>query len=232
MISEGEKRLSYANELSEVLAPYIDSLLLVGSVAYNSEAVTTESDLDLVGIVDFKRNLPAITRIQQRLPVEVQLNHLRYLKLGQANMYSLVWNNDDFQIGLHLWGKDVLENVVELTGPNKYFKSTVKDVSTHERLISPTGKEYVIQSRVEHTDGTILDVWPCKTENAEVYFGTQVRNLLLRPNVLYDSTRNIETQLTKFKNHLLHKIATTYERPKTLDLAIGLPERIQSKLPI
>ncbi|OGZ07645.1 MAG: hypothetical protein A2942_00640 [Candidatus Lloydbacteria bacterium RIFCSPLOWO2_01_FULL_50_20] len=47
------KRRLIAEDIAEKLAPMGVDIVIVGSVAYGPDSVTTESDVDLVGICSF-----------------------------------------------------------------------------------------------------------------------------------------------------------------------------------
>ena len=116
-----------AQEIRKQIDHLADAVLIVGSVAYNPNAVTDDSDLDLVARVEFsKENLAEIYfQIGLKSEYDEQVGELAKDKVFNTmsiNFKGIV-HMQSFDIGLHLWSPEAWDNVVNLK-PNKIFKKS------------------------------------------------------------------------------------------------------------
>jgi len=222
-------RFLCAQKLMGPLSQFFEGLLVVGSVAYNPQAVTAASDLDLIGIVDFSQlNFP---ELYDQLGLAYEPNIEQYAKSGRINTFSLVWD-ESFEIGLHIWDVNAFQNVVELSWPNKVFRREVghrnfvstANVETLKNLLGHTKEIKKHQELVE--GGAILDLYPCFEDETGFYLGIQCSNLALSPMVLSDQG-TIRAGLDRFYINLEAK---KREYPSG-SVYNALAEKVQQKLP-
>ena len=240
MNNEYAKRNLRAQEINDKVSPLGLDLLIIGSVAYNPEAVTKESDLDLLGICDFSKI--DFAKLYEILGVEYDKDVAHNAKNGLINNLSIVWMADGFETGLHLWDISAFNNVVNLAGPNTTFRSEKPDGAVKQlqaradkqifRSLSGHEKE-VDKEPKKIPGGVALKFFPYLKDGSEFYPNIQIYNLLLDPVIMAKNKTYIETGLQHMKGMLknkLQRICGTNHR-KEINLLTPLPEKIKEKIP-
>ena len=239
MSIEYEKRKSLAEEINKELGHLGVNLVIIGSVAYNPEAVTTESDLDLLGLCDFTKI--DFMCLYQILNIPSDPNVINNAQKRIMNNVSLVWNNGNFEIGLHLWDFSAFENVVNLTSYNTTFRSNTPDgvvtqlqARTDSQIFTNLSghQKEVNKEPKEAPGGTVLKFFPYIEADGEFYPNIQIYNLLLSPVILSTDQREyIEHGIQKMRSNLREKLISIYGGfDESRNLLIPLPNKIQNKL--
>lgn len=237
MVNEYELRISKAKEINEKISDLAVGLLIVGSVAYNPEAVTSKSDLDLVGIFDFSK--VDFHELYHRLGQDYEPLLVKHAKVGKINNVSIVWNTPEYEVGLHLWDKSAFERVVDLQGYNfifrrinfgRNFKSTA-DVEVLKNLI---GEEKEIFKQPEEIEGGyVLRFYSFFEDGSNVYPGIQMFNLLLDPIVMSEKDKYVSQDIERFKENLRRKLKDCYGKSSSeANLYNALPQKLQGKVTV
>ena len=236
MTEHSRIRREKAEEINAKISDLATAVLLVGSTAYNPNAVTAESDLDLVGILDF----PTVDfeELYSRLGQQYEPLVAQYASEAAINTFSITWDETDFEVGLHLWDTVAFNNVVELQWHNKIFARTnsiryFKSTSTDEIFRNLRGGEKVLNKPPEKVSGgTILPFYPYIEDKSDFYIGIQVNNLLMDPIILSEKGTPISDGLIAFEENLRAKLDKKYgaAHDGNINLYNSLPERLQSKV--
>ncbi|MBU1988097.1 MAG: hypothetical protein KKD94_01285, partial [Nanoarchaeota archaeon] len=234
MNKEYEVRKAKAEEIVEKIRDLAEGILIVGSVAYNPDAVTSESDLDLVGVLDFSS--ASFKELYEKLGQRFEPLLVKYATEGKINNVSLVWD-EEFEIGLHLWDKGAFERVVNLGDYNlifgrEDFSRNFKSTSDKEVLVNLKGEKYEIFKDPKDVDGgSILKFFIYWEDDSGFYPGIQVCNLLLDPEVIYEKRGKISEGLKKFEINLKKKLKETYgSSSEEINLHNALDVKLQNKV--
>ena len=220
-------RRKVAQTVNDRIADLASGLLIVGSVAYNPEAVTLKSDLDLVGILDFPR--VDFKELYRRLSLDYDPVPAKYASTERANNFSIRWNTSNFEVGLHLWDKKAFEDIVELKGKHVMFRG--KTPSASEYLISLDGQLKRVSEIEEVEDGRLTAFFPYHESDGMVYVGTQIWNLLLDPVILSQTEIDVEDKIKIFNRNLRRKLIQNFgDNPEGISLFNALPEKVKQKI--
>lgn len=196
--------------------------------------MTAESDLDLVGVLDFSS--VDFKELYSKLGQKFEPLLVKYASEGKINNVSIVWD-EEFEIGLHLWDKGAFEKVVNLGEYNlifrrKDFNRNFKSTSNKEVLIDLKGEKHeMFKDPKEVEGGSILKFFVYWENESDFYLGIQVSNLLLDPLILCEKGGEISEGLKRFEVNLkdrLRKIYGSSSDEVNLYNAIGV--RLQSKI--
>ncbi|MDD3175297.1 MAG: hypothetical protein PHU51_02370 [Candidatus Nanoarchaeia archaeon] len=235
MRNEYEIRKTKAEEINEKISDLTIGLLLVGSVAYNSEAVTSESDLDLVGILDFSK--VDFQELYGRLDQNYEPLLVKHAKEGKINCVSVVWDMSEYEIGLHLWDKNAFERIVDLKGYNFIFRrfnfgrnfQSTADVEILKNL-KGEGKE-VFKHPAEIEGGHVLRFYSFFEDASHIYSGIQMNNLLLDPIIMSEQGKYVSEGMDRFKDNLRRKLKTCYNTSSSeVNLYNSLLPKLQGKI--
>jgi hypothetical protein len=224
-------RYAKAEEIAFDLEDLME-VVIVGSVAYNPDAVTHTSDLDLVGVLDMQRT--NFEELYEELGLDLEPDKVNHALSGGINSVSIVWK-DPFEIGLHLWDYSAFDNVLNLRGPNYVFKPTgfdkFKSTAEVESMYDLFGNKFqVIKQSREVEGGKILEFFPLKTTERDFYSGIQLNNLLLNPKVLTSSKVVIQERINGCKVKLRELLTKLYVSSSECNLYNALPPKIKDKI--
>lgn len=231
-MSEQSVRYERALQIRDALNDVV-GLMIGGSVAYNPEAVTADSDLDLIGVLDFSR--ADFIELYGRLNQAYEPLLVRHAEEGRINTVSIVWD-EGFEIGLHLWDTSAFEAVVNMDGHNRIFRRSdfgrdFKSTDDVEVLRNLRGEERQVYKDPQNVEGGyVLKFFPCFDDGAHVYPGIQLCNLLLDPVVLND-LEFLRRGLCEFHSTLRRRLMDCYGASSAeVNLCRALPDKIQGKL--
>ncbi len=239
MNQEFEIRKKRAEEINEKIKDLAEGILLVGSVSYNPEAVTEKSDLDMVGVLDFSS--VDFEELYRRLSQNFEPLLVKYAKEGKIHNVSIVWDDPQFEVGLHLWDKNAFMRVVNLEKFNlifrrKDFSRNFKSTADSETLINLKGKEKQFYKDPMDVDGgTILKFFVYGMDKSDFYPGIQICNLLLDPIILSEKDKLFSNGLDDFQINIKKKLIKIYgEGSESINLynslALKLKEKVGAKL--
>ena len=235
MANEYETRRAKAEEINEKIGDLAVGLLIVGSVAYNQEAVTSESDLDLVGILDFSK--VDFHELYRRLGQDYEPLLVKHAQTGKINNVSIVWDTPEYEVGLHLWDKSAFERVVDLQGYNFIFRRTnfgrdFKSTADKEVLKNLRGEEKEIFKEPEEVEGGhVLRFYSFFEEGSNIYPGIQMFNLLLDPIVMSEQGDYVSQGIERFQENLRKRLKSCYgESSSEVNLYNALHPKLQRKV--
>lgn len=224
------ERRHEAERIAGALEGQTYGVMVVGSVAYNPGAVTPESDLDMVIVMDFRT--ADWEEIHRQIGVEPNPDLVEHARNGRINNASIIYDTK-FEVGLHCWDGSAFGVVTKLDGHNKVFRPDSHDrdfvsLAPTDILRNPKGEETKIEKQpIEVTGGQIMNIFPYYETPEEIYFGIQAINLLLNPDILSNREAYLADGLAEFERVLKTKLGERYER---VDLTEALPEKIIPKL--
>lgn len=235
MTTEYKTRRAKAEEVNGKISDLVVGILIVGSVAYNQEAVTSESDLDLVGILDFSK--VDFHELYRRLGQDYEPLLVKHAKAGKINNVSIVWDTPEYEVGLHLWDKSAFEKVVNLQGYNFIFRRTnfgrnFKSTADVEVLKNLRGEEKKIFKEPEEVDGGhVLRFYSFFEEDSNIYPGIQMFNLLLDPIVMIEQGDYISQGIERFQENLRKRLKSCYGKSSfEVNLYNALHPKLQGKI--
>jgi len=236
MNKEYEIRRQKAEEISKTIGDLAEGILIVGSVAYNPQAVTEKSDLDMVIVIDFSSI--DFKEWYSRLGQKYEPLIVKYASEDKIHNVSIVWDTPNFEIGLHFWDKKAFQRVVNLEEYNlifrrkdfsRNFKSTA-DIETLKNLRGIEKQFFKEPQDVE--DGTILKFFIYNKDNLDFYPGIQICNLLLDPVILKEKNRIISKGLGKFIANLKKELKIVYKNSsESINLYNSLSDKLKEKIP-
>ncbi len=210
MTDEYTIRMKKADEINEKISDLALGILIVGSVAYNSNAVTKESDLDIVAVLDFSQ--ADFKELYRRIDQEYESLLAEHAKVGRINNVSIVWNTPKYEVGLHLWDKTAFDRVIGLKGYNFIFRRTnfgrnFKSTADVEILRNLRGEERKVYKEPREVEGGhVLKFYIFFEDEQGFYPGIQVYNLLLDPVILSEKGNIISDGIESFKENLREKL--------------------------
>jgi hypothetical protein len=234
MNKEYEIRREKAEEIKNLIGDLTEGLIIVGSVAYNPEAVTASSDLDLVAILDFSNiNFKEFySRINQAYEPKL----VEYASKGKIDIVSIVWDTRGFEVGLHLWDKNAFDTIINLGDYNLIFKRKDFDrdfLSTAEvaNLRNLKGEEKTVYKDPKEVDGgTILKLFIHVKDNSDFYPSIQIFNLLLDPKPLNENLK-LSNKIEQFEKNLRNILIKIYNSSsKSINLYNALSDKLKGKL--
>lgn len=235
MTIEYNIRREKADEINDKLQGLSLGVLIVGSVAYNPNAVTPESDLDLVGILDF--STVDFEELYKRLDQKHEPLLVEHASTGRINNVSVVWDTPEYEVGLHLWDKSAFDKVVNLEGYNFIFRRTnfgrnFKSTANVEVLKNLKGEEKEIYKDPKEVDGGhILKFYTFFEDGFDFYPGIQLNNLLLDPIVLSEKENSISQGIEQFKENLRERLTRMYGNiSDDINLYNSLSPKLQRKI--
>jgi hypothetical protein len=232
MNQEAQRRLEVAEDISEKLRPYAMGTVLIGSVAYAPEAVTPQSDIDMVSVMEFSRiNFKDVYKAL-RLPFDERT--AGYANQGRANSLDL-HHHREFDVSLFLWDVSAMNTVANASGYVRMFRPPRETPFTSEALISLRGK--ILEGRRSPNNresvegGLILKLHPVYVGDSDVYTSVMA-NVWMRPRILIDSKNYMSRQIETFKRNLRQKLRDVYGKGprRGVSLINTLPEKVQKKL--
>lgn len=216
MNKEFEIRKNKAEEINVKINNLTEGILIVGSVAYNPEAVTEKSDLDLVAVVDFSSL--NFEELYKKIGQKFEPILVNYAKEGKIQTVSIVWDEAKFEVGLHLWDKSAFMNVVNLKKFNlifrrKNFFRNFKSTSDSETLLNLKGEKKEFYKEPKEVDeGAILKFFIFQEDEKDFYPGIQMNNLLLKPKILSEKDSFISNGIKEFRKKLKAKLIQIYKK--------------------
>lgn len=235
MSKEFEIRKKKAEEINSKIKNLSEGVLIVGSVAYNPEAVTGKSDLDIVGVIDFSS--VDFERLYDKLGQNFEPRLVKYAKEGKIHNVSIVWDEPQFEVGLHLWDKKAFMRVVNLEKFNLIFRRenfsrNFKSTADSETLINLNGKQKEFYKETKDVEGgAILKFFIYQEDERDFYPGIQICNLLLEPKILSEKDRFISEGINKFKESLRDKLVQIYQKgSKSTNLYNSLASKLKGKI--
>lgn len=227
-------RREKAEKISNKTNNFAEGILIVGSVAYNSEAVTNKSDLDMVVVLDFSS--VDFKKFYESIEQEYEPILVKYAQEGKINTVSIVWD-EQFEMGLHLWDKSAFENIINLKEDNYVFRR--KDFSRNfvstanvQTLINLRGENKEFNKNPQDINGeTILQFPIYREDKTNFYPGIQFNNLILAPVILSEKNNFISRGLNIFNSNLIKKLRTIYgTSSESINLYTHLPKKIKEKI--
>jgi len=205
-------RKDLALKITDELKDDSDAIILVGSVAYGENAVNPSSDLDMVliaenfGTVNFQNIYKALNA-----SLDVDKDIVTEASNRNGNIFSIHGKRDGIDIGLNIWEKPALDNILNLSGPNTILKP--KDYvggSQNQFLTSLTSDKHELEVRDLGFAKGIINFPYYENhdkKHPELYFGVHFVNAIASPQVLYDKNQHSD-------NSLKHKLENDF-RMKT-----------------
>jgi predicted nucleotidyltransferase len=226
-------RKKKSEEVAGKIRDLVEGVLIVGSVAYNPDAVTADSDLDLVVVLDFSS--VDFKELYKRLGQKFEPLLVKYASEGVINNVSIVWD-EEFEIGLHLWDKGAFDNVINLRSYNLIFRRenfgrNFKSTSDRETLVNLKGeKKEVFKDPRKVEGGSILKFFVYWKDDSGFYPGIQINNLLMDPKILYEKDGLITRGLRNFNINLQEKLREVYGVDEQADLCNALGVVLRNKI--
>jgi len=234
MKKEFKIRKEKAEEINRKIRDLAEGVLIVGSVAYNKEAVTKKSDLDMVGVLDFSS--VDFEKLYERLEKTFEPRLAKYAKEDKIHNVSIVWDEPKFEVGLHLWDKHAFMRVVNLEKFNlifrrKDFSRNFESTADSETLINLKGNEkQFFKDPKDMGGGTILKFFIYRKEKSDFYPGIQIFNLLLEPIILSEKNNFISQGLKQFRTNLKKELINDYGKSsKSTNLYNSLASKLKEK---
>lgn len=237
MTTKYENRRAKAEEINEKISDLAVGLLIVGSVAYNQEAVTSESDLDLVGILNFSQ--VDFHELYRRLDQDYEPLLVKHAQARKINTVSIVWDTPKYEVGLHLWDKSAFERLVDLQGHNFIFRRNnlarnSKSTADVEVLKNLRGEEKEIFKEPEEIKGGhVLRFYSFFEDDSNIYPGIQMFNLLLDPIVMSEQSSYVSQGIERFKENIKKRLKSCYGNSSSeVNLYKALPPKLQGKITV
>ncbi len=225
----------------------VKSLVVVGSVgcgAMYPEAVTDQSDLNLLAVCDFGRS-----DLRELFDYFGQEDVHRISNLARArevDCFSIrIAKKKKIPTTFYIWDKSALLNVTdaptldaEQRKPNRQFMAAeYSAMFAGGELISPTGmKKWFYDERAfpGATRDRIYGVYSLLETRDEIYLGRQATMFCLLPQVIFDTTSYVKDHIASFRSDLLEILKRKYgsEWGNTASLWHTLPQWLQNKLPV
>ncbi len=237
MNPEAEKRRKLAGRLTKQIKDAVTiGVILVGSTAYATNAVTRESDLDLIAVTEFKRtNFEDLYKAIGH-PYEPEL--AEYARQESFDNFTIVWDEGQIEVQLHVWGIESFVGAVNLEtyqrrfARNQYHKQ-LNSARPHEVIFNLRGEKKTLERTpiAELSGGKIIPLYICYEDKSGIYLGVPATNLLLEPKVLSQDQDYLSGGLRYFRAVLAKKIAAQLRKnPKNkISLFNALPAKIKNK---
>ena len=227
-------RLTEAGTISTRIREDVGTVMIVGSVAYNPQAVTPASDLDEVAIADFTQ--VDWQEFERNLGQPINPTCVKYARSGAINSFSVVWDTEHFEVGLHMWDLSAIRNVVNPKVHNHVFRPDNFDrgfssTADEETLFNLRGEKRSFYKNPQQVEGgTILDFYPLVEADGDIYVGIQLNNLLLDPCFLFYHGE-AESLLNSWSVSLRTRLIATYgTSSEEVNLVNSLDPRLRAKL--
>jgi hypothetical protein len=239
MNNEYLMRRAIAENVAKTVASMGVDIVIVGSVAYGPDAVTTESDVDLVGICSFRTT--DFEKLFSEFGLHADSNAVRYANDGSITNLSIIFRVEGIEVGLHLWDRSAFDGVTQFLGGVKTFRSDLPDEAGKplqaradtQTFRSLRGTEKVVGKNPKQVEGgTILDFFAFDEDVTEFYPNIQLYNLLLDPVALTDKAY-IADGIATMNRLLKEKLIAVYgaDHSSEVSLCNALPDKIKKKIP-
>lgn len=233
-----EKRYRFSEDVAKRLDDLCLGTILGGSVAESPARVTELSDVDINTVADFQRlNFnDFFEKIRQRYDSCAA----EAAKKGKVDILVIRWR-EDFDKGIHLWDRSVLETIKSLHGHVRILREHgFNGVSKTEELINLKGKvlekgahgypnyrDYLGGRVVQKVCPVFIDY-----EEGEVYLSALSKILLRHPRILRQHNNCISQSLEEFEHNLKQKLKEIYGTTNTENsLMHTISKEIQNRLP-
>jgi hypothetical protein len=234
------KRKEVALAIDKKIAALAVDTIIVGSVAYGPESVTSESDLDLLGICKFSSI--DFEELYAQLGGTLDANAIQLARSGTINNLSIIVTIREIEVGLHLWDISAFNSVTHFVGNVFTFRSDQQDAAKTvlqaradiQVFKSLSGAEKIVNKLPRKVPGgTVLHFYPFIEDEGECYPNIQIYNLLLDPVILAEHKSYIETGIEEMKLMLKDKLLRIYGKTHSpqICLYVPLPEKIKKKIP-
>ncbi|MBW3004649.1 hypothetical protein KY310_02360 [Candidatus Woesearchaeota archaeon] len=233
---EAAKRRKLAGRLAKKMQDMVTGVLLAGSVAFAPEAVTTDSDIDLIAVTPFGRtNFKGLYDALGH-PYEPKL--AEYARDELFGNFTLDWDVEEITVQLHVWSLDAFADAVNLEAYQRRFArrqyhAQLNCARPQEVLRNLKGEEVIIERTpiANLNEDKIIPLYVCYEDRSGIYLGVPATNLLLEPMVLCQKGDYVSSGISYFKAGLAKKIRKKHcDKPNTVSLFNALTERIQAKI--
>lgn len=235
MNQEYEFRKNKAWEIDLNISELVNSVLIVGSVAYNSEGVVKPSDLDMIAICDFLDT--DFYDIYDALDVTPNPVTVRLANALMTNVHKIVWETNRFKTGLFLWDKTAFERVLKIDGVNRVFAGP-----RHSKPSLSAGSVEVLwnlhgqskpffKEKFAVPGGDIVEFHPYYEDETEFYIGIQSSNLLLDPVLLSDKDGYFMSKIAGYEDTLQNKLRQVYGSDSDAKLSKAVPPKVYHRMP-
>ncbi len=237
---EYERRLEEAKRIADFFKGRSHGVLLTGSVAYASDYVTENSDLDLTVVLDLKDfNYRDFSRATRAPHEEIAAD---IISQGKVQAAIIRWERG-FKVGLNLWDKISFEHLANMHhGIVRILREAeFSGNSKSERLFNLRGAElsseipdYLDEKRTrEFIQGrAVQKLHPIFETHSDVYLSAVPNNFILDPHILSEREDYIGRQIRHFLRVLRSKLAEKYglHHDSSVSLLNVIPEEFRNKI--
>ncbi|MAG37931.1 hypothetical protein CMI45_00895 [Candidatus Pacearchaeota archaeon] len=251
---EYDGRFQWAKFIAEdYLKDFCMGVLLIGSVSYmrdNPEGLSSEDDIDLVGITNFSRlreenGKRSFKKLYDNLRQEDNDRILPFAIGDKIDTFSLLWHIQKYDVGLYFWDEAAFNNIISI--PNngvreeryenkqnrQFFGFDYGEDFTNQSSVNPYGTKLEFYGGEEIENGRVHEIYPYFEDKNEIYLGPQAMTMLMRPTVLYQNRFDFAGVIYDFNMGLRARLVEKYDEYGTSKCCLlnVLPKPLRNKIP-
>lgn len=222
-------RMAESKKVSRALAPYSVGNFVVGSVAYNPDSVSDESDLDIVAVLaSFEK--AKFDEIGKRLGVELNPDATYWAFMGDVGVFDARMDSGKgFQTGVYFRSLKAHLDICDFRSVRRFAaRGGIPKSCSYMDLM---GRSKLIDTHEDIPGGRIYTHWSVKEDEDGIWLSVPATNLLMSPLALHGS-EFLARSFKLFRDGLRRKLLRRYgsKHSEDINLINTFPEPLRERM--